>query len=899
MKHPDRFKHFAASLGFFLLISFYGMSQGSISGTIKDSAGNTISGANISIIYMATGAGIDFKKSDEKGYYYFAIPDTIHHAGLAIKVNAIGFVKLVKPIKNIPSVIDFLLIPFTNELPRVIVKNSDTKFKIKGDTLNYTASDFADKSDRSIGDVIRKIPGIEIDDNGTIKYQGKAINYFYIDGDNILDDKYTIATKNLPPEIVEKIQVIENNQHIKMLNGIVPSEQPALNITLKDKSKTNFIHTAKMGAGTETTKEAEINSLAFRSRFKAINIAKYNNSGSDPVEEIVSHNAADFANAVESRVADNLLNLGLAGSPSIKKNRFLFNDAALFNINDFVKTKKGLSLRANAYYLSDKQDQSYHFLSTYYLPSDTIRYTEQQQTQRDIQTLHAVFNANINSEKQYLNNSITVEYTTHTDIAQLATNTQTLQQNLKSPTRKISNSFNGIKLLPNRKFIEYFSFISYDTKAQDLFVSPGLHTAFLNNNQPFAQTIQQVSAPSFFTNNYVSYKLSKNNVFQSYKIGFQLQDADINSDLSLKQNNNTITSLPDSFSNRLNWKKNKFYTEAEYRLEEGRNSIRVTVPAGYHSIKYADTGLQKSESINAVIVTPSVLWKYRAGRENIATAGYNYSTRLSNIGELLPGIIMENYQSFSTYNLPIQQTHTHSFNAAFDFRKSVKLLFINISANYAESKAGFLYSSTLKNNIMQKMAVPFENTRYSSSVSAGISKYLFSLKTNISARYTFQQTQSQQLLNNRLFSIAYLSSYFSAAITVKPSSYLSLNFESSHTWSFSKPNNNPISQFISQKIYHSKQVLELVLLPSDRFSFRFRNEYYRNSQTGQATGSFLFSDVSVRYRLLKKSTDLELSCTNITNSSFFTSLYVSDNSISESKYFLRPRTVFLRVSIQF
>lgn len=899
MKYSNPSKLLSLSLGWILLIPFYCVSQGSISGTIKDSSGNTVSAAYVSIIYIKNEAGIHFQKSDEKGNYHFFLSDSLPLTDLAVKINAVGFIKSIKPIYRINTTIDFVLTPFIKELPSVTVKNKDMRLRIKGDTLNYVAADFIDKSDRSIADVIRKIPGVEIDDNGTIKYQGKAINYFYIDGDNILDDKYTLATKNLPPDIVEKIQVIENNQHIKMLNGIVPSEQPAINITLKDKAKTNFIHTAKLGAGTETTKEAEINSLAFRSRFKAINILKYNNTGSDPAEDVVSHNATDFANNLENNGTDNLINLGMAGSPSIKKNRFLFNNAGLFNINDFFKTKKDLSFRVNAYYLPDTQYQSYNFHSVYYLPADTIRYTEQQNIHRDLRILHAVVNANINTTKQYLNNSITVDYNTSADIAQLVTNNQPVLQNLNSTIKKISNNFNGIKLLPNGKFIEYFSFIGYDTKPQDLIVAPGLHSVFLNNNQSFAQTMQHASIPTFFTNNYVSYKISSSSLFQNYKAGFLLQNADVNSVLLLKQNNNAVTSLPDSFSNQLNWKKNKFYAEAEYRLDQGRSSIRVVIPAGYHSIKYTDTLFQKRAGFNGLIVTPSVLWKYKAGRENIVTAGYNYSSRLSNVGEAFPGIIMENYQSFISNNLPIQQTYTHSYNAGFDFRRSVKLFFINISANYIESRAAFIYSSILQNNIMKRIVVPLENTRYLSSVSVGVSKYVFSLKTNIYMRYTLQNTQSQQLQNNSLFPITFFSNYFTAGFTAKPSRFLSLNYESFYSWSDSHPRKDLISNLINQKTYNSRQLLDLMIFPSERFSIKFRNEYYYNTQPGQEASSFFFSDASIQYRFKNNTTDLELISSNITNSSLFSTLYVSDNSISESNYFLRPRSILLRISFRF
>ncbi|HUZ60525.1 MAG TPA: hypothetical protein VMU83_17270 [Hanamia sp.] len=120
------------------------------------------------------------------------------------------------------------------------------------------------KNDRVIGDVIKKLPGIEVSDNGLIKYNGKPINNFYIEGGNLLDDKYNIASNTIPADVVDKIQVIENNQNIKMLNGIVPTDRAAINITLKKKDRLILINTVKAGIGIKNLYTGELNNMAFK-----------------------------------------------------------------------------------------------------------------------------------------------------------------------------------------------------------------------------------------------------------------------------------------------------------------------------------------------------------------------------------------------------------------------------------------------------------------------------------------------------------------------------------------------------------------------------------------------------------------------------------------------------------
>lgn len=84
-----------------------------------------------------------------------------------------------------------------------------------GDTLNYSVDAFIGKNDISIGDVLRRMPGIQVDDNGHIYYQGKNISNLYINGMDALAGRYSIATNNLAAQMVATVQVMENHQGVK------------------------------------------------------------------------------------------------------------------------------------------------------------------------------------------------------------------------------------------------------------------------------------------------------------------------------------------------------------------------------------------------------------------------------------------------------------------------------------------------------------------------------------------------------------------------------------------------------------------------------------------------------------------------------------------------------------
>jgi len=221
-----------------LFLTKQGMAQSQIQGHIKDPKGKAINSATVTL-KSGDGKIIAYTRSDEKGAYQLKTPAMLT-AGFSLEVSSLGYKREVLPLADRNKSYDFVLNESAIDLPTVVVNNRP-RLKIDGDTLNYKLSDFSNKQDRVLGDVLKKMPGIEVATDGKISYNGKNISNFYIDGDNLLDDKYNIATKSIPKEAVDKVQVIQNDQPIKMLRNKMNSDDVALNITIKDEAKIKLI----------------------------------------------------------------------------------------------------------------------------------------------------------------------------------------------------------------------------------------------------------------------------------------------------------------------------------------------------------------------------------------------------------------------------------------------------------------------------------------------------------------------------------------------------------------------------------------------------------------------------------------------------------------------------------
>ena len=164
------------------------------------------------------------------------------------------------------------------ELKEVTVKAPPVHSK--GDTITYIVDQMKDKSDRSIEDVIKKIPGVEVDQEGRIKSQGEAINKFYIEGLDMLGGRYTLASQNIQPDDIASISVYENHQPKRVLQGIEYSKQAALNLTMKRNRMMRPIVTATLGAGygDEALWLAEGTGLFISPRKQYLLTAKTNNT---------------------------------------------------------------------------------------------------------------------------------------------------------------------------------------------------------------------------------------------------------------------------------------------------------------------------------------------------------------------------------------------------------------------------------------------------------------------------------------------------------------------------------------------------------------------------------------------------------------------------------------------
>ena len=625
-----------------------------IRGSVTDSLGKAVPYANISL-KNSSNLIIAYQGSDEKGRFLLHVPEGIEQKNLIVEVTCIGFKTQSQLFNGVTTAYNFKLSVANNQLQTVTVKDNRPRLKVNGDTLSYKVSDFSSAQDRVIGDVIKKLPGIDVDDNGKIKYNGKAISNLYIGGDNLLDDKYNIATKTIPHGVVDQVQIMENHQPIKVLKNKVVSEDVALNLTIKKDAKLQLVGQETLGAGLPDKYYAELNAMMFKDQYKAINYLKANNYSLDLQQDLISHNLSDYLKRLDNDKPNTVLSLGTVGDPNLPRNRYLFNQSALLNLNNLVHLKKDVQLKVNLYELYDVQRQYYQKQTAIYLTGDTVNYTENQVNKLHSDLLHSQFTININKDKYYLNDALVLDYNHEPTYSNLTANNVPVNQTLKDNTLDFSNELNMIQTLKFNHIIEIYSYINRFQEPENRTIEPNFNNAVFNDGKLYSQLVQTVNVPSWFTNNYLSYKIP-GKITQSYKAGFSLQSQQLQSALTVLQNDQTLKAFSDSSVNQTHWLRRRFYVEPDFDFPGEKLKVSIKLPVNLQQINYSDSLYHFSQSLTKLFFNPKISLNYKVATEKSIILNYSLSNDFGNIQDAYRGYILTNYRSLFANNADLNRT---------------------------------------------------------------------------------------------------------------------------------------------------------------------------------------------------------------------------------------------------
>jgi hypothetical protein len=885
------------TLSFMLLlltIAGYTYAQTTLTGTIQDVKGNPVTSATVSL-KSSDGTIVNYTRSDQKGS--FSLVTSEARSGLSLEVSSLGYKRQSRQISDQQDIYHIKLEESSIDLPTVVVKNRPI-ITSKGDTLNYRVSDFSSKEDRVLGDVLKKIPGIEVTDNGKISYNGKSISNFYIDGDNLLDDKYNIATKSISKDAVNKVQVIENDQPIKMLRNKMRSDEVALNITIKPEAKLKPMGQVNLSAGVPSKFDVNANGMLFNQKYKGINYIKGNNTGVDPAQDLVSHNLSDFINKTGIDKPEALLATGAAGVPDLPQNRYLFNQAGLANVNNLFNLKKEIQLKTNFYYLRDRQKVNYDKRTEISLPDSNVSYTENQRNISRPDQFYGQANIKINKENSYLNNTLLIDYKRLNNAVGLVANGTSLEQKLQQKASDVSNEFSYMNTLSSGNIFSFYSYLNYFDRPESLMISPGFNEDEFNGSDPYKGITQITRTPSYAANNYFAFKRVSSLLVQTYKLGFNWQSEQLKSALNVDQLDLDSISHFDNGVNDLQWMQTKAYAEGSYDFQSKNEKLKATlsVPVNFRIIHYNDPVHALDKKLSRFLINPQLFIKYQTSIENFLTLSYTITKQLGGTDDVYQGVILKNYRTLYTNNATLSEQRNNTASLGFNYRKAITLFFFNVHLTYTQINLNTISSSIVTSNLQERIVLPLENETETYKLDGSISKYLFSLKSTVSAGLSMSQNSSNQIQNNELLPYKTTNTEARIGVQSKISNYMSLGYSGVLNRMNSKASLQNSAGFQFSQL---RQKGELSLNVWSNVYLNWTMEHLLTIRSGQDNLEYIFSDFSARYKVDKINTEFEVGLNNLANVKTYKTAFLAANVYTTGSYQIPGRMAILRATFNF
>mgnify|MGYP000215776993 FL=1 len=461
----------------FMFASLHCVAQCSLSGTVRLSDGTGVDAANVFVSYKSSPKTILASTlSAEGGSFSLNLKTDNSRDSLILQVSSIEIAPTRMTIPNRSGNYNIIVESRNIQLKEVVVKSK--KIYSQGDTINYNVLSFLSPSDRSVADVLRKMPGITVSDAGQVSYQGKPIKNFYIEGLDLMKGHYGIATNNLDPNNIATVQVLENHQDIKALKGLRPEEQASINLRLKQGVKGVFNLIATLGGGYGDDVQWNNSAIAtyFRHNSQFLVTYKGNNTGEDLSQELYSFDN-DYSRT------SNISSITMPSAPGIDKRFYYFNRSHSATYNNVYRIGKSGEFGINAAYLNDRDNRKSSSSTANTLPDGSQNIVDEQMSGiARMQKAYGDLTYLNNSEQSYLKEQLKFDWSETDADSRIFADDEDIRQFGNIDTYRLLNNFHMTQSKSDSRGFEVYSLVNVEKRPHSLDVSPNLFPELFADN---------------------------------------------------------------------------------------------------------------------------------------------------------------------------------------------------------------------------------------------------------------------------------------------------------------------------------------------------------------------------------------------------------------------------------
>ncbi|MBL0357413.1 MAG: carboxypeptidase regulatory-like domain-containing protein [Chitinophagaceae bacterium] len=873
----------------FISISLFNcaVAQYTITGTVTDTVGNPISNASIKALQNGIIKAYAFSQSN--GLFKL----TIGNAEFCeLVISHIGYTAFKKTLEGKNQRLTVTLNHGIVALPQINIQTYP--ISQKGDTIVYEPRSFADRQDKFIGDVIKKLPGINVTTDGQISFNGKPISHYYIDGLDMLGRNYGLANANIQLNDVDKVQVLENHQDKQILDSIESGSSPALNLQLKASSRNKLIAfaNANIGQANNFLYNTSVNAMQFSKNIQFLHGIKLNNNGENIAREITEQQTSDesFMDSRYKSLPGEVIKIIEPAPPLINERFYFFNSSVLAYTNALFAINKTDQVKYQVSYLNQRVTKNLESQMNYYFPMDTIRIFENHSNTTNQNLLKGNIYYTRNSQKTYLNNNfkVTLDWSNTSD---QISNKNNLSQYLYRPNYQLDNELIWYKKIKG-SLIRFQSQIGLTSMPQFLSIKPGPFSEYFNNDIKYERLSQFADKWQFFSTNSVSFLSTLFHFKQKYRVLCEYQGNYLESHLE-KKTGSIVTILNDSFKNNLRQRQLRIEPQVELIYTYKTIIFNLLLPVNLTFLNRIDTTQQFNASNNQAFFSPRFNVSKKIGNYLDVNLNLAIQNEAGNWASNTLGYLLNNYRSIIQNDYLLNTFRTRSVGIHASYKNVLKGVFGNCLVSYGERESDLIYQQTYIGILLSKSAVQMKNSSSIRSVIFTAGKYIPLAKTNISLNFNLFNTQSFILQNNTLQPIENNNIMMSGIISCKKIHKISLE----NSFSFSRGSNKFTSVGLTSKSSVIDNLLSLNYFINDLFTVSTGVNFI-TSTTEISNKQHYFFINSLLY-FTKKKHSFVIKLNNLTNNKTIVTQNILQNMTSKSSVALRPLTITLQYDFKF
>nr|WP_315165359.1 carboxypeptidase-like regulatory domain-containing protein [uncultured Flavobacterium sp.] len=886
-------------IALFLITSFSFAQSVKLEGLITDSKTVGLEMANVMAVNKATKAMDSYAITNDKGKFLLNLkPNTTY----SLKISYLGMqnkeLEITTTSEN--SIKNIALEEGGIELDGVEIVR-EMPVSIKGDTIVYNADSFKSGTERKLEDILKKLPGVEVNADGEIEVEGKKVSKLMVEGKDFFDGDTKLGVKNIPADAIDKIQVLRNYSEIGALKGVENNQDNvAMNIKLKS-GKKNFWFgdmTAGIGVAHEESRYLINPKLFYYSPKYSINlITNFNNIGELPltVQDYFKFTGG-FRGMMQKGGSSFNVSSNDLGISLLRNNRAKEIETKFGATNFSYNVNKAWTLSGFGILSSSETDLETKSQTNILQPnSSEILSTENRQETANQKSNLGLFKL---SSSYKPSARFQFDYDVLTKLSKQDENNSLLREsvvNSNSNTENINTLKKQDPISVNQNLSLYYTQSDKNIFAFEMQHLYQEEDPFYNANlqsQPFnladyiaGQNRNNINQSRFVKTSKIDAKLDyyymvtpKSNI--NVTLGNTYSHQNFNSSIFQILDNETVNNLDDiANTNDVNYNFNDTFLGLHYKILSGK--FTFTPGVSLHSYNMTNEQLGTSNSQNFFRALPDFLAIYQIKKAETLTYNFSYTNNFTDVNQLAEGFVFSNYNSLTKGNRLLENAtaQVHSLR----YFKYNMFNFENITAFATYSKRVDAIKTRAIFNGVNQTSSPF-NSDFADETLSGNGSYgrsfLKNYKASLGANLNwskFNNIQNNVLLTNESFTQSYT---LKASTNYKNMPNLELGY------------NIVTNDYNNTTFYTEKPFSRLDYFFLKSFSFVAEYEfyhYYNNTKT--VNNEYDFLSASLIYQKKGSKLEYKVSGTNLLNTTSLNDDNFSQFATRTSQYTVQPRYV--------